>query len=73
MTPDQLISFLALLVEEVCQSAVKMRVADKHISAEEWLALDDRWRLLRQANLVECFRRDEYEDARATSINPAER
>lgn len=60
MTPDQLISFLALLVEEVCQSAVKMRVADKFISTEEWLRLDARWGELLRTNLVESYRRENH-------------
>lgn len=46
MTPDQLISAFALLVEEVCQSAIKMRVVDKPITPEEWTELEIRFSTL---------------------------
>ncbi len=46
MTPDQLIAAFALLVEEVCQSAVKMRVAGKPVSTEEWTELEIRFATL---------------------------
>lgn len=46
MTPDQLISAFALLVEEVCQSAVKMRVVDKPITSPEWTELEIRFATL---------------------------
>jgi hypothetical protein len=46
MTPDELIRALALLVEEVCEHTIKLRVAGKAITAEEWEELDHRWRTL---------------------------
>lgn len=46
MTPDQLISAFALLVEEVCQNAVKMRVVDKRIKPTEWTELEIRFATL---------------------------
>lgn len=50
MTPDQLISAFALLVEDCCQHSIKLRVAGKPITPEEWDELDLRWKTLRAMN-----------------------
>lgn len=55
MTPDQLISALALLVEDCCQHSIKLRVAGKQITPEEWDELDLRWQTLRAMNRAKLF------------------
>lgn len=55
MTPDQLISAFALLVEDCCQHSVKLRATDKQITDEEWYELDLRWKTLFAMNRAKLF------------------
>jgi hypothetical protein len=47
VTPDQLISAVAMIVEDCCGPAIHKRPEEVAITPDEWAELDIRWKQLR--------------------------